>query len=240
MQSLKVVILDDEPLARDVIAYYCNKIPNIEIVASCSNAIDAAKVIKEKKVDVIFLDINMPELNGFQFLKTLSKLPDVIFTTAYSEFAVESYDYNAIDYLVKPISFERFLKAIQKTKNTSTNYTENKDSEESTMFVKSEGKLVRINLSELLFIEGLKDYVKFCMPDKKIIVHGSLKKSEDYLNSVSGKFIRVHKSYIVNSEKIKEIDSSQIILNHENQNYCIPFGSTYSETLDKIINSKRY
>lgn len=240
MQKLKVVILDDEPLARDVIAYYCNKVPNIEIIANCSTAIDAANVIKEKKVDVIFLDINMPELNGFQFLKTLSKVPDVIFTTAYSEYAAESYDYNAIDYLVKPISFERFLKAIQKTKETSTHYSENKESEENTMFVKSEGKLVRINLNELLFIEGLKDYVKFCLPGKKIIVHGSLKKSEDYLNSVSGKFIRVHKSYIVNSEKIKEIESSQITLNHENQNYCIPFGSTYAETLDKIINSKRY
>jgi len=240
MQSIKVIILDDEPLARDVIVYYCNKIPNIEIVAICSSPVDAANVLKEKKVDLVFLDINMPELNGFQFLKTLSKAPDVIFTTAYSEFAAESYDYNAIDYLVKPISFERFLKAIQKIKNTSSDVTENNGFEEKTMFVKSEGKLVKIDLSELLYVEGLKDYVKFCLPGKKVVVHGSLKKSEDYLNSVSAKFIRVHKSYIVNSEKIKEIDSSQITLSHENQNHCIPFGSTYAESLEKLINSKRY
>lgn len=241
MNKLSVIIIDDEPIARDILELYCHKIPGVSLIAKCANALEASAVLQRERVDLMFLDINMPELSGMQFLKSLQQAPEVIFTTAYSEYAVESYALNALDYLVKPIHFDRFFTAIHKSsKLKRTDSSDPVKSTDTSVFVKSEGKLVRFEPEDLLYVEGLKDYVRFCLKDRKIIVHGTLKKAEDYLMNSSPLFIRVHKSYIINTSRIKEIASNEIILNSGNGDITIPYGSTYADELEKRIAGKRY
>lgn len=241
MNRLSVIIVDDEPIARDILELYCGKIPGILLVATCANAFEATEILQRERIDLMFLDINMPELSGMQFLKSLNQPPEVIFTTAYSEYAVESYELNALDYLVKPIHFDRFFTAIHKSsKLKRPDLPDTAKSGDTSIFVKSEGKLVRFHPNDLLYVEGLKDYVKFCLEDRKIIVHGTLKKSEEYLMNTTDIFIRVHKSYIINTSRIKEIASSEIVLTSRNGDISIPFGQTYAEELEKRIAGKRY
>lgn len=168
LQTIKVLIVDDEPLAREIMATYITKIPGLEIVGNCKNALQAFSILSKQQVDIMLLDINMPEINGIEFLKTIKDPPCIIFTTAYTEFAVESYEYNAIDYLLKPISFERFLKAINKTveliqplgTEASTQGAIQTTGNENIIFVKSDGKWVKVDISKVWFIEALKDYLR--------------------------------------------------------------------------------
>ena len=247
MNNLKVIIVDDEPIAQNIIELYCLKLPNITVLAKCNNAFEARQILFEHKPDLIFLDINMPGISGIDFAKSLSQCPDIIFTTAYSEYAVMSYELSALDYLVKPISFERFYTAVNKaskfkpsqnTLNSNISQSLQISEPENVIFVRSEGKNVKINLNELLFIEGLKDYVKFCNIDSKIIVHGTLKRIEEYLNERQTSFLRVHKSYIINTKKIKQFSSDLITLTSDN--ITIPLGQTYMKNLENLINDKRY
>jgi len=237
--NTKVLIVDDEPLAQEILEAYINKIPGLEIAGKCKNALEAFSVLNKQEINLMLLDINMPEISGIEFLRTLKKPPMTIFTTAYSEFAVESYELDAVDYLVKPISFERFLKAINKAtellhaaKGGNAPAVTMSNTGESLLFVKSEGKLVKIDLSKLWFVEGLKDYVRFWTETGKVIVHATMKSIEEQLSGVNY-FVRVSKSYIVNINCIKEIDGNTIRIKEQE----VIIGSTYRDEINKLFNS---
>ncbi|HET7002373.1 MAG TPA: response regulator transcription factor, partial [Puia sp.] len=202
-QPLKCLIIDDEPLAQNIIENYLKNVDHIELVAKCDNALSALSWIKKQKIDLIFLDISMPFISGIDFIKTLQNPPSVILTTAHKEFAVESYELNVLDYLLKPISFERFLKAVNKLENSEASKLIKPviDDSESDVFiyVKSEKKNVKILLKEILFIESLKDYIKIQTVNKTIITQVPISAIERRLPE---SFLRIHRSFIVHRDKI--------------------------------------
>lgn len=241
MKPIQVLIVDDEPLARDILETYLLKTPDVQLAGTCKNALEAFSLLSKQQVDIMLLDINMPEISGMDFLKTLKNPPGIIFTTAYSEYAVESYELNALDYLLKPISFERFLKAINKAiettrqKSTVSAPIESSTSPVSTkdniLFVKSDGKLVKIDLAQLWFVEGLKDYVRLWTDTGKIIVHSTMKNFEEQL-SVLSNFVRVSKSYIINMQYVSEVDGNIIRIKDQ----MINIGNTYKEQIYELFN----
>lgn len=226
---MKCVIIDDEPLAVDVIKEFVSKIEILELVATFNNAIDAISFINETKVDLLFLDIEMPQFSGIEFLKSLERKPMVIFTTAYSDYAVEGFDIGAIDYLVKPIPFHRFFKAVLRAKQilepqviATTILSQTTKNQVDFIFVKSEYENIKLNLSDILYIEGLKDYVKiYTSNGKYILTLNSLKKFEESL--LENNFFRIHRSYIVNLKHIKSIQKNKVIVMEKR----IPIGENY-------------
>lgn len=248
MNTIKLLLVDDEPIALEILESYINKLPGLEIVQKCSNAVEAFAALGQNQVDVMFLDINMPEINGIDFLNTLKHPPLVVFTTAYSEYAVQSYECNAVDYLLKPISFERFWKALNKAMGIMHAVITNKEQPAANavaasvetnignnIFVKSDGKLIKIDLADLWFVEGLKDYVRIWTNSGKITVHSTMKNFEEQLSKYSN-FIRVHKSYIVNFNHIHEIDGNVIRI----KNQDIAVGNTYRDEITKLFNKMRF
>lgn len=238
-QRMKTLIVDDEPIAQDILETYINKLPDLELVGKCRNALEAFQILSRQKIDILLLDINMPEITGIDFLKTLKDPPKVIFTTAYSEYAIESYELNAIDYLLKPVAFERFMKAINKATDAIQKTTQPAEIKtaaspivDNLMFVKAEGKLIRIDLSQLWFVEGLKDYIRLWTEQGKIIVHSTMKNFEDNLAQYSN-FVRVHKSFLVNIEYISEVDGNSIRIKGQS----ITIGNTYKEEIHKLLNN---
>ncbi len=236
MQKLKLLIVDDEPLAQEILQTFVAKIDSLELVGVCKNAMEAFGAVNKESVDLMLLDINMPEMTGIDFLKSLKNPPMVIFTTAYTQFAIESYELNAIDYLLKPIPFDRFLKAIHKAQQllipsqAVSSVSEVKQPSDNLLFVRSEGKWVKINLAELWFVEGLKDYVRLWMNDGRIAVHSTMKNFEQQLAGHS-QFVRVHKSHIVNLNYITEVDGNSISIKGE----LIAIGSTYKDEVNKRL-----
>jgi DNA-binding LytR/AlgR family response regulator len=237
-QKIRCLIIDDEPLAQRVIEKYSEDIPTIEILCKCNNAFEAMQALNEKEVDLIFLDINMPKLSGINFLKTLKRPPLTIITTAYSEYALEGYELDVLDYLKKPFSFERFLKAIQKaqeriksnTKETVVHEIHTAQSgEDSFIFVKSNKKTIKVNISDLYYIEALGDYIKIHTNDKVIVTYQSMKKVEALLPS--NQFVRIHKSFIVSIGKIKTIEGNMVEVKDEK----LPIGSNYKQEFQNII-----
>ncbi len=209
--KIRCLVVDDEPLAREGIAGYCSKVPYLELVATCKNAIDAADKLKEASVDLIFLDIHMPGMSGLQLIKTVKDPPVVVFTTAYRDYAADGFDLNAVDYLVKPISFERFLQGANKVyehilAKKAINLA--LGTREEFFFVKCDGKFVRVYLNEILFLEGMKDYTIIYRNTEKLIVLVSMKKVEENLDS--DEFIRIHKSYIVARSKVDSLEGNQL------------------------------
>jgi DNA-binding LytR/AlgR family response regulator len=204
---LNTLIIDDEPLAQDVLETYISKFPEINLVAKCLNAIEANEWMKSNTIDLIFLDIQMPMISGIDFLKTLKNPPLVIITTAYPNHALEGFDLNVLDYLLKPISMERFIKAINKAfelhqlqKNQSTEKVNIEKEAEEFFFVKADKKLIKINHNEIIYIEGLKDYVIIRMDNQRVITLQTMKSLEEKLPLA--KFKRIHRSYIVNIDRI--------------------------------------
>ncbi len=196
MHQIKCLIIDDEPLAQNIIENYLKNFTDIELIAKCENALSALAWIKKQKIDLIFLDISMPFISGIDFIKTLQNPPKIILTTAHKEFAVESYELNVLDYLLKPISFERFLKAINKLENDSAQVIKPViDDSESEVFiyVKSEKKNVKILLKEILFIESLKDYIKIHTVNRTIVTQVPISSIEQRLPE---SFLRIHRSFI--------------------------------------------
>jgi len=239
MKIAEVLIVDDEPLARDILENYVQKIPGLHIAGTCKNALEAFSHINKQQIDILLIDINMPEISGIDFLKSLKNPPIVIFTTAYSQYAVESYELNAVDYLLKPISFDRFLKAIHKATELLQNDRETAQAvatpsgfSGNVLFVKSDGKLLKIDLNQLWLIEGLKDYLKLHIDSGKIIVHSTMKNFEDQLAHLPA-FVRVNKSYIINIKYITEIDGNVIRLKNES----ITIGSTYKDEVHKLFDN---
>lgn len=232
---IRTIIVDDEPLALEILESYIQQIKEIELVAKCSNAIVANNLLRDQKIDLIFLDIEMPVLRGTDFIKSLKDPPQVIFTTAYPEFAVEGFELNALDYLLKPISFERFLKAINKFKESRI---EAKTINESDfIFVKADKKLIKLNFSEIVYIEGLKDYVIIHTPTGRIITLQTMKSLEEKLNMEN--FVRIHRSYILNFDHINAIHGSEVEVLVKGQMKSIPIGNNYKEELETMIEKRK-
>jgi len=233
---MNCIIVDDEPLAIDLIEQFVSKVSFLTLVGKCSNAFEALEAINKKLVDLVFLDIQMPNLTGVEFVKTLSHPPMIIFTTAYSNYALDGFELSAVDYLVKPIPFDRFMKSVNKAyelfqlrKNTQKQESAEPHSlpasDDKYIMVKSDYSVVKIALSEILYVEGLKDYLKiFTSRVKPILTLNSLKKFEDKLPSSN--FIRVHRSYIVAIDKIESIQKHRIHIGKE----LIPIGDLYKES----------
>lgn len=241
MTPYSCIIVEDEPLARNLLSAYISKVPRLELRQSFSNALDALEYLRENPVDVLFSDIQMPEVTGITLLKLLKTKPLIFLTTAYSEYALEGYELEVYDYLLKPISFERFLKAVEKgiarldgnvSQPISTIIQEVQSApNQDYIFVKDGTKLVKINLSDILYIEGLKDYVCIYTPQKKIISLQTMKSLEASLPS--DRFVRVHNSFIIAFSAIEEIEKDRLVINKS----TIPISDTYKkafrETIDK-------
>jgi len=232
--KVSCIIVDDEATAREIIASHLTKINSIEVVASCSNAAEAFNIISSKKIDLIFLDINMPEISGISFAKSINKDIKIIFTTAYREYAVEGFNLHAVDYLLKPISFERLLNAV-------TNYFEvylkfnNKESNipntSDFIFVRSDRRMKKINFSDILYIESYSDYLKIHCKSEVIITRETISTIESKLPQQQ--FIRIHRSYIVAISKILSYSNEEITL----QKKSIPISRNYkNEVLDRLKN----
>lgn len=234
--KVKCLIIDDEPLAINVIKNYLEKIEDFEIINSFSNAIDGLNFLKNNTIDVIFLDINMPVLDGINFIKSLEKPPLLIITSAYDEFAIETYELDVLDYLVKPIEFPRFMKALNKINKrleTITKASLDNSKERPFIFVKiDKKKMKKIFLDEILIIESLKDYLKINTLEGKYIVHGTL---TDFTNLLPSRdFIRIHRSYTIAIDKIDAVEGNSIEI--EGLRYVI--GRSYiDEVKHKILNS---
>lgn len=233
---MKCIIVDDEPLAIEIVESYINRLDDFEIVAKCNNALKAFEIIQKQKVDVIFLDIQMPKLTGIEFLKSLQSPPQVIFTTAYRDYAIESYELDVADYLLKPISFDRFLKAIGKLYKGSKVMTLPQESMESTtneqayIYLKVDKKMVKILLQDILYIESLKDYVRIKTTGKTVVTHQKISYLEEKLPEEN--FIRIHRSYIVSLSKVESYSPTTI----EVPNHALPIGRNYKNQVLTVLN----
>ncbi len=229
---MKCLIVDDEPLAHEILSDYISKTDLLTLVNSYTNPIEAFAAIERDKIDLIFLDVQMPELTGIQFLKLLGNKCKVILTTAYPEYALDGYEHNIVDYLLKPISYERFQKAIQKLLHLSNNISEEERVELDHLFVKTEHKIVRVDLDAITYIEGLKDYISIYTTNERILTLMNMKKAEEFLPAK--RFIRVHKSYIVSLEKIDSIEKNRIYILGQG----IPIGDTYKDEFFNRLEGK--
>ena len=238
---IKCIAIDDEPLALEKMEHYILKVPFLKLEAKFDNAISAIEFLKENEVDLIFLDIQMEGLSGIQMLEALKVRPKVVLTTAYDEFAMKGYELDVADYLLKPIAFERFLKAVDKiyelmqVKNKPSPLAEpamNHSSRDEFIFVKTEYRLEKVNFKDILFIEGMKDYLRLHCPDKRIMTLMSFMKMELLLPS--DMFVRVNKSFIVSLDKIQSIERNHIRINE----HRIPIGDSYRKMFWGILQQK--
>lgn len=232
--NIKAIIIDDEPLAIKVIENHLSEFKNFEIIATFNNPIAALETLKQENIDVIFLDINMSKMNGLEFLKTIDVQPNVVITTAYREYALESFDLDVLDYLVKPIPFTRFLKAVNKITQKvqlqrGASKTEEEANNEGFIFLKVEKKLVKIKYNTILYIESLKDYIKVFTTTGDYLVHKSLTSITEELPKE--KFLRIHRSFTIAIEKINSIEGNLI----EIASKRVPIGRKYVATTKKII-----
>jgi DNA-binding LytR/AlgR family response regulator len=236
--KLRCLLIDDEPPALKVLASHISQLNGLEIVGQCKNALEALDVLHQKTVDVLFLDIKMPKLLGTEFLKNLSNPPKVIFVTAYRDYAVEGYELDAVDYLVKPVSFERFVKAITKLKRMTgqeifMQSNESKSNPEPFVYLKVDKHMQKIFVNEIVYIESWKDYCKlFLARDKSFLVKQSITSLENLLSN--HKFLRVHRSFIVSVDKISGYNGLSLQVNATN----IPIGRLYKQAVMTTLNEK--
>lgn len=237
---IRCIAIDDENLALDLIEDDILKVPFLQLVKKCRNGIEALDVLQTEKIDLLFLDIQMPDISGIQFLKSLPHKPLVIFTTAYDKYALEGFELDVIDYLLKPYSFERFLKAVNKAQEYLTIMDKNRVQTAAGetgfsgqfLFVKSDYKLVKIEIAEIQYIESLKDYIKIIVGGKPVMTLSSMKAIEEKL--VAPDFIRVHRSFMVNIRKIQYIHRNFVMVGDKE----IPIGDNYKESFLQVINQK--
>ena len=235
-KTISCIIVDDEPMAREILENHLKRIDSIQIKGSCKNAIEAFNLLSSEDIDLIFLDINMPEITGLSFAKSINKKIKIIFTTAYREYALDGFDLKAVDYLLKPISFERLYQSIHKFKNESLNFRQEESSEVSNensefFFVRSDRKMIKINFSELDYIESLADYVKINANDKVIITRETISSIEAKLPKKD--FLRVHRSYIVSISKIESFTQEFI----EIANKAIPISRSYKNDVRQRLDN---
>lgn len=227
------MIVDDEPLAIDVISGYVSRVPQLELIVTCSDAMEALQALNQNSIDLIFLDIEMPELNGIDFLKSLSRPPKVILTTAYREYAIESYEVDVVDYLLKPISFNRFFKSISKFLKSNSpvlniqqsNISAKPNSDHSgSIYVYSDKKNIKVFFNEILYVESIKDYVRIHCTEQNIVSKATITK---YENLLPDEFVRIHRSYIVNTQKITAFTHHDIEIGQKE----LPIGASYKRAV---------
>jgi two-component system, LytTR family, response regulator len=237
-KKITCLIVDDEPPALDVIEKYIASVHNLELAGSCADAVEALNFLRQQTIDLLFLDIQMPNLLGTDLIRTLKNPPKVIFTTAYRKFAVEGFELDAVDYLLKPISFERFLKAVNKVMETSLKAAENNDGyydyqnglQNAFITLRADRKNIKVLLDDILYIESLKDYIKVVTTSKNIVTKQSISSIEEALPK--NNFVRVHRSFIVAINKIESFTNDTIeIAKHE-----LPISRMYRHEVEKLLN----
>jgi DNA-binding LytR/AlgR family response regulator len=218
MTKLTCMIVEDEPVSQEILKKYIADYPALELMAVCSNAIEAGDELRAHSPDLIFLDINMPKISGLDFYRSLSSPPSVIFTTAYPEYAVSGFEVNAVDYLVKPFPFERFLKAMNKVHDLMK-LRDKPDTD--FILLQADKKMYKVNYRDILFVEAMGDYVKIFTVEKTLVVHHTLQKLQELLPLNS--FSRIHKSYIISLQRIDYLEGNMVVINK----HQIPIGQTY-------------
>lgn len=239
MKKINCLIVDDEELARKLLENFIGRLPHLEIVGMCKNPLEAMQVLREQPVDMMFLDIQMPELTGIEFLRTLSNKPVVVFTTAYPEYALEGYQLDVIDYLLKPFSFDRFVQAVNKAsewlqlKSSQVAAANSQNAaaspEKEYLLVKSEHKIHKLFFQDILYVEGMREYVAYHTPEGRILSLYSLKKLEEELPS--DRFIRIHKSYIIAIDRVTTLEGNMVHIGGEK----LPIGASYREEVMKRV-----
>lgn len=226
MNPIKCIIVDDEPVARRIIEGYLADLEDFELIANCGNAIEASEVLNKEEIDLMFLDIEMPKLKGLDFLRILPAPPTVIITTAHREFALDSFELEVLDYLLKPISFDRFFKACLRYKKMLGNASKSQD--KNFLYVKSNRKMAKIPIMDILYIEGMSNYVKVICQTHSYMVYTSL---SNLLEELPEAFVRIHKSYIINKNKVAFFSKEQVEIN----DVQLPIGKTYqAEIAEKL------
>lgn len=240
---INVIIVDDEPLAQDVLETYVEQFPNLKLIQKCNNAMEANAALKAHDIDLMFLDIQMPQLTGIDFLKSLKTPPKVIFTTAYPNYALEGFELDAVDYLLKPISMERFMKAVNKAvdqinlERKGEEVTMAEAEEQDFIFVKADKKLVKVKYDDIIYIEGLKDYVIIRMDEQRVITLQTMKSLESKLPA--SRFKRIHRSYIIALDRINAVVGNMVEVMEKGQEKHLPIGKNYREELLAIVNQNR-
>ncbi|MFY0603155.1 MAG: response regulator transcription factor [Flavobacteriaceae bacterium] len=235
-EKIHCIVVDDEPMAREIVEAHIAKIPSLNLITSCKNVIEALEVIRSEKIDLIFLDINMPEISGLSLAKTIQDKTKVIFTTAYREYAIDGFDLQAVDYLLKPISFDRFLQAVHKFFNIAKDSSPEpiiapKALEAHYFFVRSDRKMIKVNFDEILYIESLSDYVKLHLINKTIVTRETISNVE--MKLPVSKFIRTHRSFIVSISKISSYTNEFV----EIANKAVSISRSYKEEVLKKLES---
>ncbi len=235
---IRCLAIDDEPLALRQLESYLKKVPFLDVMGGCQSAMDAMRILEEEEIDAIFIDINMPDLNGMEFVKSLQHPPLVVFTTAYQEYAVEGYKVNAVDYLLKPFGMADIMRAAEHVKERYELLhaaTASPVDEDDALFLKTEYKVVRVIVTDIVYIEGMAEYLRIYLDgqEKPLITLLSMKKMEERLRNHA--FMRIHKSYIINLRHISEINKSRVILD---TGASISIGDSYRERLTEYVNAK--
>lgn len=234
---IKCLVIDDEPLALQQLASYVEKIPYFTLVAQCHGAVEAREIIDMERVDAIFVDINMPDINGMDFVKQLSAPPIVVFTTAYSEYAVDGYKVDAVDYLLKPFGLDDFKRAATKVKKRyeleNNAAAQQSADDDDSIFLKTEHRVIRANIADIRYVEGMSEYLKIYIEGQRpIIMLLSMKKLEERLPSY---FMRIHRSYIVNMKKVSEVSKSRVAIDADT---VLPVGDIYKDALMQYLSDR--
>jgi two-component system, LytTR family, response regulator len=238
-KKIKCLAVDDEPPALDVLKKYITSVQSLELVGTCADAVEALNFIRQHSIDLLFLDIQMPQILGTDFLRTLKKPPKVIFTTAFRKFAVEGFELDAVDYLLKPISFERFLKAVNKVMDASLNGSFGFDKEtqqqapaDQHIYLRSDRKMIKVALADIVYIESLKDYIKVIATSGTVITKQSISSIEETLPK--DMFIRIHRSFIISLNKIESYSNELIWIGRTE----LPISRMYRHEVEKVLNNK--
>lgn len=231
---IRCLAIDDEPLALQQIAAYINKVPFLELAAQCQSALEARQFLSDERVDAIFCDINMPDLNGMDFVKSLTAPPLVVFTTAYSEYAIEGFKVNAVDYLLKPFGMQEFMRAANRLQERLSIPASAPAETDDTLFLKTDYRIVKVNIPDIRYVEAMSEYLKVWIEGetKPIITLLSMKKMEERLPD---NFMRIHRSYIINLDKIQEVNKNRVIMDADTY---LPIGDLYKEAFQAYLNKK--
>ena len=231
---IRCIAIDDEPLALQQIAAYINKVPFLELAAQCQSALEARQFLSDERVDAIFCDINMPDLNGMDFVKSLTAPPLVVFTTAYSEYAIEGFKVNAVDYLLKPFGMQEFMRAANRLQERLSIPASAPAETDDTLFLKTDYRIVKVNIPDIRYVEAMSEYLKVWIEGeaKPIITLLSMKKMEERLPD---NFMRVHRSYIINLDKIQEVNKNRVIMDADTY---LPIGDLYKDAFQAYLDKK--
>lgn len=226
---MNCIIVDDDEMSRTIVRHFVEQTQTLNLVGICADGIEAANMLRESSVDLIFLDVEMPEMTGMDLVKSLTVKPQVVIISSRTDYAVEAFEYSITDYLVKPITYARFLKAVEKVRDSETPVT-NGSAQSQDLYIKTDSRIVKVSLKELLYVEALADYVILHTAQSRYIVHSTMKGIERKLSD--NMFVRVHRSYIVNTEQIESIEDLSVVINKK----YIPIGASYKDSFLKRLN----